>query len=195
MKNPANITDVQTSTFKHLRDSGPKVARAWAIKELARGLWGYATRGWAKRGWDKWISWASRCRLEPMKRVTSMVRGNLRGILNAMKLDLTNATSESINARIQRVKDRASGFSNRERFRNAIYFHCGGLASTPMTYALPTQLPEAPRNTGSRATPLAARRSRKWMERRSRTRPPARGGIADRALRPRADHASRTRLA
>ena len=89
------------------------------------------TRGWAKRAWDKWISWASRCRLEPMKRVARMVRENLWGILNAIKLDLTNATSESINAKIQRVKDRACGFRNRERFRNAIYFHCGQLDLYP----------------------------------------------------------------
>ena len=131
VKNPDNLTDVQASTFNHLRDSGLKVARAWAIKEVARGLWGYATRGWAKRAWDRWISWASRCRLEPMKHVARMVKENLWGILNAIKLDLTNATSESINAKIQRVKDRACGFRNRERFRNAIYFHCGGLDLYP----------------------------------------------------------------
>jgi len=130
-KNPENRTEVQDSMFHHLKDSGLKVAKAWAIKELARSLWSYATRGWARRAWQKWIAWAQRCRLEPMRRVARMVKEYLWGILNAIKLGATNATGESINAKIQRVKDRACGFRNRERFRNAIYFHCGGLDLYP----------------------------------------------------------------
>jgi transposase len=43
----------------------------------------------------------------------------------------TNAGAESINAKIQRVKRMACGFRNRERFRNAIYFHLGGLDLYP----------------------------------------------------------------
>jgi transposase len=133
VKNPENRTEIQESLFNHLRDSGLKVARAWAIKELARSLWSYVTRGWAKRAWEKWISWAMRCRLEPMRRVAKTVRAFLWGILNAIKLDVTSAAGESINAKIQRVKDRSCGFRSRERFRNAIYFHCGGLDLYPGT--------------------------------------------------------------
>lgn len=50
---------------------------------------------------------------------------------------------ESINAKIQRVKDRACGFRNCDRFRNAIYFHCGGDDLYLLTFALPTPLTEA----------------------------------------------------
>lgn len=39
--------------------------------------------------------------------------------------------AESTNSRIQRIKSRACGFRNRERFRNAIYCHCGGLDFLP----------------------------------------------------------------
>jgi transposase len=42
-------------------------------------------------------------------------------------LDITNATSESINAKIQWVKYTARGFRNKQNFVHAIYFHCGGL--------------------------------------------------------------------
>ena len=39
--------------------------------------------------------------------------------------DLDNGHAESMNARIQRIKQRSCGFRNRERFRNASYFHFG----------------------------------------------------------------------
>ena len=54
-----------------------------------------------------------------------------RGILNAIVTGATNAAAESINAKIQRMKRMACGFRNRARFRNAIYFHLGGLDLLP----------------------------------------------------------------
>jgi transposase len=125
------LGDERRDQFEELRDSALKVARAWAMKEAARGLWSYAKRGWAERAWRKWIGWAMRSRLEPMKRAAQMVRDHLWGILNAVVLKATNASSESLNAKIQKVKALACGFRNRERFRNAIYFHCGQLDLYP----------------------------------------------------------------
>ena len=49
----------------------------------------------------------------------------------AIVLGLHNGHAESMNSRIQRLKHRACGFRNRERFRNAIYFHLGGLQLYP----------------------------------------------------------------
>src|SRR5206468_3030084 len=90
LKNPENHSETQEAMFELLKELGLKVARAWAIKETARGLWNYATRGWARRAWTKWISWATRCRLEPMGRVARMVKNHLWGILNAIVLRVTN---------------------------------------------------------------------------------------------------------
>ena len=81
-------------------------------------LWHYVSRGWARKAWN---AWAKRSRLEPIKRVAETIRSHLGGIINAIVLGATNAASESINARIQRVKRMAFGLRNRERFRNAIY--------------------------------------------------------------------------
>jgi hypothetical protein len=44
---------------------------------------------------------------------------------------ITNASSESINAKIQWVKYKARGFRNRQNFVHATYFHCGGLDLAP----------------------------------------------------------------
>jgi len=135
LKSPENMSDELHARFEQLRDSNLKVSRAWAIKETARGLWGYVTRGWARRAWKKWLGWAMRSRLEPVKKAARMIRDHLWGILNAVALNVTNATSESLNAKIQWLKRTACGFRNRERFRNAIYFHCGGLDLYPSSAA------------------------------------------------------------
>jgi transposase len=72
-----------------------------------------------------------RSRLEPMKKVARMIRDHLWGIVNAMALRVTNAASKSVNSKVQRIKCAACAFRSRDRFRNAIYFHLGGLELYP----------------------------------------------------------------
>lgn len=130
-QNPENMSQDRRVQFELLRTCGYKVGRAWALKDTARHLWGYAVRGWAAKAWKRWIGWALRSRLEPMRKVARTIREHLWGIVNAIVLHVTNAGAESINAKIQWIKRQACGFRNRERFRNAIYFHLGGLALYP----------------------------------------------------------------
>lgn len=118
-----------------LRRMSLKSARAWAIKEAATKLWHYVRKGWAEKAWKKWISWAVRSRLEPIKKAARTIRNHLWGIVNAVVHSVSNARLESINARIQRVKKAACGFRNRERFRAAIMFHLGGLDLYPRPLA------------------------------------------------------------
>jgi transposase len=131
LKNPAHISNERWGSFGSLRESSLKTARAWAIKELAMSLWHYIRRGWARKAWEKWYAWAIRSQLEPIKQVARMVKSHLEGILTAIVRGVTNARSEGINAKIQWIKYTARGFRNRERFRNAIYFHLGGLQLYP----------------------------------------------------------------
>ena len=123
LSNPKNMTRRQKQRFKALRDSTLKTARAWAIKELAMSLWGYVSKTWARKGWARWLSWAVRCRLEPMKKVAKTIKKHLWGILNAIVLKVSNGPAEGINSRIKAIKVRSHGFRNKERFANAIYFH------------------------------------------------------------------------
>jgi len=60
-----------------------------------------------------------------------MLKKHLQNILTYLAHGITNATSESLNAKIQWVKYTARGFCNIENFKNAIYFHCGGLDLAP----------------------------------------------------------------
>jgi len=131
LRNPENMTAKQAGFLDRVKRLALRTARAWAIKEHAMCLWHYVSRGWARRAWKAWISWAMRSRLEPVKAVARLVKRHLDGIINAIVLRATNAGAESINSRIQKVKNRANGFRNRERFRNAIYFNLGGLDLHP----------------------------------------------------------------
>ena len=131
LTNPANMTRRQKSGFQVLRDSTLKTARAWAIKEMAMSLWHYVSRTWAEKGWKRWLSWAMRCRLEPVKQAARTIRNHLWGILNAVVLKVTNGPAEGINSKIRMVKIRSRGFRNKQRFANAIYFHLGGLDLHP----------------------------------------------------------------
>ncbi|MDZ7660907.1 ISL3 family transposase [Thiohalophilus sp.] len=124
--------------IEQLARAANKTGRAWVIKEHAKGLWCYIKRGWAERAWQQWYQWAIRSRLEPVKKVARMIKQHLWGIINAIVLDVTNARAESINSQIKMLKDKARGFRNRERFKTAILFYCGGLSLMPEKYEMAT---------------------------------------------------------
>ena len=52
---------------------------------------------------------------------------------------VTNAAAEGINRTIQDIKRKANGYRNRERFKQAIYFHLGGLDLYPRPLATHTK--------------------------------------------------------
>ncbi len=131
LTNPENLSKEQWDNFEPLRHSTLKTTRAWAIRELAMSLWDYPSTTWAIKAWKRWLSWARRCRLEPIKEVARTIKEHLWGIVNAIVLKANNGRAEDINSTIQSLKNRACGFRNRERYKAAIYFHLGGLDLYP----------------------------------------------------------------
>ena len=131
LTNLGNLSRKRQRSFKLLRESTLKTARAWAIKDLAMRLWNYVSRTWAEKRWKQWLSWAFRSRLEPVRKVARTIKEHLWGILNAIILKANNRASESINSRIKTIKIRSRGFRNKARYKNAIYFHLGGLDLYP----------------------------------------------------------------
>ena len=138
LRTSAKTDNRSRRSFMELTRQTLKTARAWAIKEQAGKLWQFCSRTWAEKGWKHLLQWIGRCRMEPVQKVGRMVKKHLWGILNAVVLGATNAISESINAKIQKVKNMACGFRNRQRFRRAIFFHLGGLDLMPAGVTYPT---------------------------------------------------------
>lgn len=131
LQHPDNMTDKTWGRLKALKSANLKTARAWAIKTHAMCLWDYQVRGWARRAWMDWYSWAIRSRLAPVKKVARTIKTHLEGILTAVITGATNARAEGFNTMIQKIKRDARGFRNKERFKAAIYFHLGGLDLYP----------------------------------------------------------------
>jgi transposase len=62
-----------------------------------------------------------------------MIHKYLHNVLTYFTHPITNAVGEGLNSKIQTIKKMAYGFRNREHFKTAIYFHCGGLKLYPVT--------------------------------------------------------------
>ena len=114
--------------FQQLQRSSLRTARAWWRREIADHLWGFSDYASAALAWKRWARNTLRSHQEPMKKVAQMVLKHLDGIAVAASTGVTNAHAESLNAKIQKVKRMAHGYRNMESFKNAIYFHCGGLS-------------------------------------------------------------------
>jgi transposase len=133
LRHPATMEPNDRREFAELRNSNLKTARAWALKEAAMAFFSYHYERPARKHFRWWSNWAARSRLQPMVEVARMLKRRFENIITYLRHRITNAASESINAKIQWVKYTARGFRNKQNFIHAIYFHCGGLDLAPET--------------------------------------------------------------
>jgi transposase len=131
LRHPDHFKPEAWRAFTALRNSTLKVARAWALKEAAADLWEYRYVGAARTFFRRWYFWAMHSRLAPMIAKARMLKTHLENVLTYLKHRITNATAEGLNSKIQWIRYTARGFRNRENFKTAIYFHCGGLDLYP----------------------------------------------------------------
>jgi transposase len=132
-----NLPRRHKDRFDALRAENLKTGKAWAIKEDLRYLWSYHRLGWAKKFWKRWYFWATHSRLGPVVDVAKMLSRHEQGVLNYFSAaPVTNATAEGLNSKIQTIKKMAYGFRNKEHFKTAIFFHCGGLQLYPATHGI-----------------------------------------------------------
>lgn len=129
--NYANVPDKYLRKFEAVRDHNLRTSRAWAIKETLRDLWTYVSPTWARKFFARWFGWARRSKLKPVKQVAAMLERRLANILTYCQHQLTNAVAEGLNSKIMSIKRMAGGFRNKEHFKTAIYFYCGGLDLHP----------------------------------------------------------------
>lgn len=129
-----NLPKNHRGRFAALRDTDLKTSRAWAIKETMRHFWEYRRKGWALRHWKNWYFWATHSRLDPVIEAARTLKRHEAGLLSYFAHRITNAVAEGLNSKIQAIRVAARGYRNREHFKTAIYFHCGGLALYPQTH-------------------------------------------------------------
>lgn len=132
LKNHYNLTECQKQTFKELKNSDLKAARAYGLKELFNHFWDYQTTGWATQFFKRWYWAATHSRLAPIKSAAKMLKKYWYGIINYIKHPLTNARSEGINSKIRVYTKRAYGYKTFDMLKNIIYLTCGGLDFHPL---------------------------------------------------------------
>lgn len=66
-----------------------------------------------------------------MKKVARTIKARLANVVSYCTHGITNAVAEGINSKIQAVKRRVGGCRNKENYKTAIYFYCGGLDLYP----------------------------------------------------------------
>lgn len=115
------------STFTRQLDTG----KAWAYKEMLRDLWHHDTSADATAYFQDWYRRVIHTKLEPMKRVARTIKERLDNVVSYCTHRITNAVAEGMNSKIMAIKRRVGGFRNRENFKTAIYFYCGGLDLHP----------------------------------------------------------------
>lgn len=138
--NEENIPEYRREEFERLRSLDLKVCRARAIKDNLRHLWTYRSKGWMRRYFSRWYFWATHSRLHPIVKAAKSLKSHLDNILTYARHRITNALGESLNSKIEKVKRLACGFRNRDHYRTAIYFHCGGLDLYPRSTSAAFQI-------------------------------------------------------
>ena len=126
-----NLPEKHQERFEELRSADLKTGRAWAIKESLRQLWSSTSRAEGESHWKRWYFWATHSRLEPVIKAAKTIFRHIENVLTYFEHRITNATSDGLNSKIQGIKKQAYGFRNKENFKTAIYFHCGGLDLYP----------------------------------------------------------------
>lgn len=132
LHNEENIPEWRHQEFSELKASDLRTSRAWAIKESLRHFWDYIYPKNAETYFNKWYFWATHSGLTPIIEAAKTLKSHLANILTYCKHKITNALSEGLNSKVQTIKSMACGFRNREHYKMAIYFHCGGLDLYPL---------------------------------------------------------------
>jgi transposase len=127
-----NIPSKWVKRFRTLiRNTRLKTAKAWAVKELWRGFWKSPDEDAAAAAFKEWYREAMATRLEPVKKVARMFKAHLRNILTHFRHHISNGPAEAVNSRISQLVLQSCGYRNRERFKNDVFFHLGGLDLYP----------------------------------------------------------------
>jgi len=125
-----------------------KSARAWRMKVGLAQVYEAAAQAQsealASAGLQRWISWASRSRLEPFKRLARTLKAHAQGVVAGMLASRTNAYVEAMNGLLQQAKRAARGFRTVENFIAIAYLRMSKLAHLPQSPFVPAR----PRNTG-----------------------------------------------
>jgi transposase len=126
-----NLTEKQEALFDEVFTLRLETGKAWGYKELLRDLWDHDDAASATAFFKDWYRRVIHTKLEPMKKVARTIKERLENVVSYCTHGITNAVAEGLNSKIMSIKRRVGGYRNRENFKTAIFFYCGGLDLYP----------------------------------------------------------------
>lgn len=126
-----NLSSRQKQRFDAAYKQELQTGKAWAYKEMLRDLWHHGDAQSARAYFDDWYRRVIHTKLTPLKKVAKTIRERLDNVVSYCTHGITNAVAEGINSKIMSIKRRVGGYRNRDNFKTAIYFYCGGLSLYP----------------------------------------------------------------
>jgi transposase len=105
--------------------SDGRLHRSYLLKEGLRNIFKYSYAE-AVIELDKWLSWASRCRIAEFVKLGKKIKRHKLAILSSIKHDLTNARVEDRGNKIKVTIRMGYGFRNIDNLISLVRLKCGG---------------------------------------------------------------------
>jgi transposase len=132
LKNKENLTEKQRIKFELIRATNYEVSRAWEARENFREVFKNASVEESETIFWEWMKAVEQSGIKELIKVGETFANHLRGVLNAMTGNLSNAMAERLNGKIQLLKSIGRGYRKFENFRSAILFFYGKLSLFPL---------------------------------------------------------------
>jgi transposase len=127
LKNRKNLSAEQDASLLALSKFNLKTARAYHMRLAFQDIYAEPNKWWAEYNFDRWCSWARRCRLEPMKKLALTMRAKRDGILRWFHSRIANGLIEGINSLVQAAKAKARGYRSLRNLKAITYLIAGKL--------------------------------------------------------------------
>jgi len=131
IKNLNNLSEKQQALFDETYNLQLQTGKAWSYKEMLRDLWTQPDVQAATQYFKDWYRRVIHTKLQPMKKVARTLEERLINVVSYCEHKITNAVAEGINSKIMAIKRRVGGYRNKQNFKTAVFFYCGGLQLHP----------------------------------------------------------------
>lgn len=131
LKNIDNMTESQYFEFSDLLFINTKVSLAWRLKECFKGLFGCEDWTEAFKKYSDWVDFCLWEKIEEIVKVVHVFNDHIRGVVNALFMNTSNARAERLNGKIQEINTIGRGYRNFQNFRTALLFFNGNLNLYP----------------------------------------------------------------
>jgi len=125
-KNPENLTEHQQSVLDEIKNSLPKLFKAYQLKEGLRAVFKSDDDN-VEEELNKWLWWASHSKNQAFVDLSKKIRDRKQQILDTVKYGISNARIESTNNKIKVIIRKSYGFRNIKNLTDMVLLVCSNI--------------------------------------------------------------------